>query len=107
MLIRNRYMFAELLIGGCERTMAHYSLLMLDSANEVISSGICRTDEDEAAMAAARVWLSKHPAVEVWKGPNLVATVTSNGVAASLNRRAGQWLGNRATTRGSCQISTQ
>ena len=74
------------LIGGPKRTMTHYSLLMLDLANEVVSSGIFRADEDEAAMAAARVWLSKHPAVEVWKGPNLLATVTSNGMAASLSR---------------------
>lgn len=63
--------------------MAHYSLLMLDNANEVISSGACDADTDEAAMAAARVWLGKHSAVEVWKGPNLVATVTSPSTAAS------------------------
>jgi hypothetical protein len=64
--------------------MAHYSLLMLDDANEVISSGACNADTDEAAIAAARAWLGKHPTVEVWKGPNLVATVTRPGTAASL-----------------------
>jgi len=95
-----------LLIGGYKRTMAHYSLLMLDAANEVVSSGMCDADTDEAAVAAARVWLSKHPAVEVWKGPNLLATVTSTGMAASLSYHRDQWLGNRATTRGPSQIST-
>ena len=100
-------MIAGLLIGGCERTMAHYSLLMLDPADEVVSSGVCHADTDEAALDAARAWLGKHPAVEVWRGPNLLATVTSKGRAASLNRRTGQWLGNRATARDPCQTSTQ
>ena len=62
--------------------MAHYSLLMLDHAFEVISSGVCDAETDEAAITAARAWLSKHPAVEVWQGPRLVATLTSSGTIA-------------------------
>ena len=87
--------------------MAHYSLLMLDPAREVISAGVCRADTDEAATAAACAWLGKHLAVEVWKGPTPLITVTSNGTAASPSRHAGQWLENRATARDPCQISTQ
>jgi len=61
--------------------VAHYNLLMLDHVNEVVSSGVCDAETDEDAMAAARVWLCKHSAVEVWKGPNLVAIVNSPSTA--------------------------
>ena len=78
--------------------MAHYSLLMLDHAGEVVSSGTCGADTDEAAMAAAGMWLGRHPAVEVWRGPHLVATLVSAGAAAPPESTAGSmiWkLGNR------------
>lgn len=56
--------------------IAHYRILMLDSKRDVIGFGWSMADSDEAALLAARAWLGKHPAVEVWKGPRVVAVLT-------------------------------
>lgn len=49
---------------------------MLDQANEVIGFGMCDAYEDTGALDKARAWLGKYPAVEVWVGYRMVATVT-------------------------------
>ena len=51
---------------------------MLDQTNEVIAFGMCDACEDANALARARAWLGKHPAVEVWAGRRMVATVMAS-----------------------------
>ena len=55
----------------------HYSILMLDAEGEVTGSASCAVATDEAALLTAQAWLSRHPAVEVWKGTRVVATLVA------------------------------
>jgi hypothetical protein len=68
--------------------LARYTVLTLDSKGDVTGSRSCYANSDEAASIAARLWLGSHPAVEVWKGPTAIATIsgafrTGSGVSSS------------------------
>ena len=52
---------------------------MLDVDREVVGISLNIATTDEAALAVARAWLAKHPAVEVWNGTRVVGTLISAG----------------------------
>jgi len=52
---------------------------MLDADREVVGISLNTAATDEGALAAARAWLAKHPAVEVWNGTRIVGTLISAG----------------------------
>ncbi len=62
---------------------------MLDYNGEVIACGVRHADTDIAALTAVRAWLGKYPAVEVWKGPYSVATVSSTVTATCSDQSLG------------------
>lgn len=55
---------------------------MLDLDGVVIATNACAaTDAD--ALAAARAWLGRYPAVEVWQGSRMVTAPAAAGDGAS------------------------
>ncbi len=65
------------------RAAIQYRILMLDLAGVVIATNACEAATDADALAAARAWLGRYPAVEVWQGSRVVATLTAAGDGAS------------------------
>lgn len=53
---------------------------MLDADREVVGVSLNIAATDQAALVAARAWLAKHPAVEVWNGTRVVGTLTGAGI---------------------------
>ncbi len=61
---------------------------MLDAQSEVTGSAYYAVGSDEAALLAAQAWLGRHPAVEVWKGTRVVATLIAAAPALRLHTAA-------------------
>lgn len=59
-----------------EGAIDHYRILILDQAGEVAGFSMCNAATDAAALSLASRWLGKQRDVEVWRGPQLVGTVS-------------------------------
>lgn len=65
------------------RIAIRYSILMLDFAGVVIATNACEAATDVDALTAARAWLGRYSAVEVWQGSRVVATLAAAEDGAS------------------------